>query len=192
VDAPTPIAAQPAFPSSVAQAESLELSQKDCSGAICSYQKLLDSSDAPLQPFLLHRLARSYRKASRLDDAVHAYQKLANLPPTYIGTLPSDLIARSELCALAADQRDPAALATHASGIYRDLVMGRWSLEKSRYFYYSDQFRSRIKQGANAVDKIKPIETLEERKLALANAVEELLQTPKRLLSTDQAVHFAF
>jgi signal transduction histidine kinase/tetratricopeptide (TPR) repeat protein len=191
-DAPTPIAAQPALPSSVAQAESLELSQKDYSGAIRSYQKLLDSSDAPLQPFLLHCLARSYRKASRLDDAVRAYQKLANLPPTYIGTLPSDLIARSELCALAADQRDPAALATHASGIYRDLVMGRWSLEKSRYFYYSDQFRSRIKQGANAVDKIKQIETLEERKLALANAVEELLQMPKRLLSIDQAVHFAF
>jgi signal transduction histidine kinase/tetratricopeptide (TPR) repeat protein len=191
-DAPAPITEQPALPSSIAQAESLELSQKDYPRAIRSYQKLLDSSGAPLQAYLLHRLARSYHKASRLDDAVRAYQKLASLNPTYIGKLPSDLIARSELCAIAAERRDPAALAANALEMYSNLSMGRWRLEKTRYFYYSDQLRSWLKDSATTADNIKTIEKLEERKLALAEAVEELLVEPKRLLFADTAVCVAF
>ena len=180
------------LPPSVAQAESLELSQKDYPRAIRLYQRLLDSSDAELQPFVLHRLARSYRKTGRLDDAVRTYRKLERLSPTYIGELPSDLIARSEVCGLAAERGDSAALATNALALYRDLTEGRWRLEKPRYFYYSDQFRSWIKEGVAGADEFKRLETLEERKLALTRAVEELLAEPKRLLSTDTAVHFAF
>jgi signal transduction histidine kinase len=153
---------------------------------------LLDLSDASLQPFLLHRLARTYHKALRLGDAVRAYQKLANLNPTYIGKLPSDLIARSELSALAAERGDSAVLATSALALYEDLTRGRWLLEKTRYLFYSNQARSWIKGNANAADGIKPIEKLEEQKLALTIAVEELLETPKRLLSVDKAAHLAF
>jgi len=191
-DASTPITLQEPLPSSIVQADSLELNQKNYPRAIRSYQKLLDSSGAPLQPFLLHRLARTYHKASRLDDAVRAYQKLAGLNPTYIGELPSDLIARSELCALAAERGDSPALATSALALYGDLTRERWLLKKTRYFYYSDRFRSWIKESATAADQIKSIEKLEGRKLALTDAVEKLLAEPKRMLSTDTAVHFAF
>jgi Tol biopolymer transport system component len=169
-DAPTPITPQEPLPVSIAQAESLELSQKDYPRAIRAYQRLLDSSDATLRPLLLHRLARSYHKASRFDDAVRAYQKLAKLNPTYIGELSSDLIARSELCALAAEHGDSAVLTTSALALYGDLTRGRWSLEKARYLYYSDQLRSWLKDGATKADQIKAIEKLEERKLALTGS----------------------
>jgi len=189
---PALITSQEPLPPSVARAESLELGQKDYPRAIRLYQRLLDSSDAELQPLILHRLARSYRKAGRLDDAVRTYRKLERSGPTYIGELPSDLIARSELCALAAERGDSAALATSALALYRDLTGGRWRLEKPRYFYYSDQFRSWIKEGTAVADEFKQLETLEERKLALTRAVEELLAEPKRSFSNDTAVHFAF
>jgi signal transduction histidine kinase len=189
---PAPIARQELLPPSVVQAESLELGQKDYPRAIRLYQKLLDSSDAQLQPFVLQRLARSYRKAGRLDEAVRTYQKLEHLGPTYIGKLPSDLIARSELCALAAERRDSAALAKRALALYRDLAGGRWRLEKPRYFYYSDQSRSWIEESGVVGDEFRQIETLEGRKRALTGAVEELLAQPKRLLSNDTTVHFAF
>ncbi len=191
-DAPIPISPQKPLPSSIAQAESQELGQKDYPHAIHLYQGLLNSSDEPLRPLLLHRLARTYQKASRLDDAVRAYQKLASLKPTYIGNLPSDLIAGSELCALAAERGDSVVLATKALEMYSDLIMGRWCLERSRYFYYSDQFRSWIKGIAATADQIKAIERLEKRKLALTNAVEKLLVEPKRMLFANTAVYVAF
>jgi signal transduction histidine kinase len=191
-DASTPITQQEPLPLSLAQAESLELSQKDYPRAIRAYQRLLDSSDAALRPLLLHRLARSYHKASRFDDAIRAYQELASLNPTYIGELPSDLIARSELCALAAENGDSAVLETNALALYGDLTKGRWSLEKARYLYYSDQSRSWLEDIATKADQIRAIEELEERKLALTNAVQKLLVEPKRLLFGDAATYFAF
>ena len=187
-----PMTPQEPLPASFVQAESLELGQKNYSLAIGSYQSLLDSADATLQPFLLHRLARSYRKAGRLDDAVRVYQKLANENPANIGELPSDLLARSELCSLAVERGDSTVFAMNALELYNDLVMGKWNLDKTRYLYYSNQFRSWIKEDATAADQAKPIEKMEEQKLALASAVEELLAEPKRLLSTNAAVHFAF
>jgi signal transduction histidine kinase len=191
-DVSTPITPQEPLPASIAQAESLELSQKDYPRAIRAYQRLLDSSDATLRPLLLHRLARSYHKASRFDDAVRAYQKLAKLNPAYIGELSSDLIARSELCALAAEHGDSAVLTTSALALYGDLTRGRWSLEKARYLYYSDQLRSWLKDSATKADQIKAIEKLEERKLALTDAVKKLLVEPKRLLFGNTAAYLAF
>jgi len=171
------------LPPSVVQAESVELGQKDYPRAIRLYQRLADSSDAELQPFVLHRLARSYRKAGRLDAAVRAYQKLEHFGSTCIGKLPLDLIARSELCALAADRRDSASLSKGALALYRDLAEGKWRLEKPRYFYYSDQSRSWIEESGAVGDEFRQIETLEGWKQALTGAVEELLAEPKRLLS---------
>ena len=188
----TPMTPQEPLPASFVQAESLELSQKNHSRAIGSYQSLLDSADARLQPFLLHRLARSYRNAGRLDDAVRVYQKLASLNPANIGELPSDLLARSELCSLAVERGDSAVSAMNALELYNDLAMGKWNLDKTRYLYYSNQFRSWIKEDATAADQSKPIEKMEEQKLALISAVEKLLAEPKRLLSSISAVHLGF
>jgi pentatricopeptide repeat protein len=190
--APATIRPQVLLPPSVGQAESLELGQKDYPHAIRLYQRLLDSSDAELQPFVLHRLARSYRKAGRLDDAVRTYRKMERSGPTYIGELPSDLIARSELCALAAERGDSAALAKGAFALYRDLAGGKWRLERTRYFYYFDQSRSWIENSGAIGDEFRQIEALEGRKRALTRAVEELLAEPNRLLSDNATVHFAF
>jgi len=186
------ITSQEPFPPSFVQAEHLELSQKNYPRAIGLYQSLLDSADTNLQSFLLHRLARSYRKTGRLDDAASVYQKLASLTPVNIGGLPSDFLARTELCALAVEQKDPSVSALSALALYNDLALGRWNIDRIRYLYYSNQFRTWINKDASAANQSKLIEQMEEKKLALTRAVEELLKEPKRLLSPNAVSHLAF
>lgn len=187
-----PITSQDPLPPSFDQAEFAELSQKNYPRAIGLYQSLLNSADPKLQPLLLHRLARSFRKAGRLDDSVGVYQRLASLAPVKFGELPSDLLARSELCSLSVERGDFAVSASNALNLYSDLAMGKWNLNRTRYLYYSNQFRSWIKDDATAANQSKPIEKMERDKLALTSAVEELLAKPKRFLSTNTAEHFAF
>lgn len=183
---------QESLPASFVQAESIELSQKDYPRAIRIYQRLAKSTDSRLRAFALHRLARTYRKAGLPADSVRTCQELERLRPTLTGQLPSDLIARSELCVLADERGDSSAVAKEALALYRDLVEGRWRLEKPRYSYYSEQCRTWIKSTGTAGEEFKQIETVEERKRTLTAAVEELLAQPKRLIPSDKAVHFAF
>jgi signal transduction histidine kinase len=181
------------LPAAAAQAESVELVQRDYPRAIRLYQALVGASNAALQPLVLHRLARSYHKAGRLDEALGAYRRLENLGPARIGTLPADLIARSGVCALSADGGDSAALRKGALELYSDLADGRWSLERPRYLYYSEQARSWIREsGAAGEEEFKRIEALERRKAALTGAVEEFLPKPKTLLFQDAERYVAF
>lgn len=106
--------------------------------------------------------------------------------------MPSDLIARSELCGLAAERGDSHELAKRAFALYRDLVDGRWRLGEPRYFYYAEQCRRWIQSSGAAGEEFKQTETLEDRKRALTRAVEGLLKQPKRLIPGDTPMHFAF
>jgi signal transduction histidine kinase len=181
------------LPPAVAQAESVELVQRDYPRAIRLYRALVGAPNPALQPFVLHRLARSYHKAGRLDEALDAYRRLENLGPARIGALPADLIARSGVCALSADSGDSAALRERALALYRDLAEGRWSLERPRYLYYSEQARSWIREsGAGGEEEFQRIEALERRKTALTGAVEEFLAKPTTLLSRDGERYVAF
>lgn len=78
--APAPTIRQKSLPASFVHAESVELSQKDYPRAIRLYQKLADSADAHLRAVVLHRLARTYRKAVRLRSNLSATGAFASYP----------------------------------------------------------------------------------------------------------------
>ncbi len=179
-------------PSSLAEAEALEIGRKDYDRAIRAYRRLLDSAGPNLRPLVLQRLARTLRKAGRFDEAATAYQDLQNLETVWIGGLPSDLIARSELSSLAAERGDMPGLKAHALPFYRDLVDGKWLLDKPRYLYYSERCRSWCQKSQAANPEFNNLRMLEERKLALSRAVENLLIEPARMLSAEADVHLAF
>jgi signal transduction histidine kinase len=176
----------------LARAESAELGQKDYPRAIRIYQSLIDSSDAQLVPLALHGLARTCRKAGRLDEAGRAYRRLAQLGPARVGRLPADLLARFELCSLAAAGGDSDRLKGTALALYCDLVAGRWSLEKPRYFYYSERVRSWVEESGIGGDGFRDAMALEEQKQSLTDAVEVFLAEPKQLISQGTARYVAF
>jgi signal transduction histidine kinase len=176
----------------LAEAESLEISRKDYGRAARAYRSLLDSAGAGLRPLVLQRLARTLRKAGRLDESAAVYRDLQRLDAIWIGDLPSDLIARSELCSLAAERGDLAGLAAQALAFYRELTAGKWLLDKPRYLYYSDRCRTWCRESRVAANEFDRLRTMEEQKLALSRAVEELLNAPKRVISDESEAHLAF
>jgi signal transduction histidine kinase len=180
------------FPAGLAEAESLEIGRKDYPRAIRAYRNLLDSADAGLRPLMLQRLARTLRKAGRLEEASGAYRDLQRLDTAWIGGLPSDLIAQSELCSLVSEQGDAAELGVRALAFYHDLATGRWLIDKPRYLYYSDRCRSLCQEGQVAEVELNRLRLMEERKLALSRATEDLLKEPRRVLPGEDAAHLAF
>jgi signal transduction histidine kinase len=115
----------------------------------------------------LLRLAATYAKAGKQDLAARTYEDLLRLPSQRSDSHSTELIARFELCMLSRGDW-PA--------FYRDLVAGRWRLGKARYLFYSDAARSRTPQS-------DPARTVEDGKLALSAAIEQYLQTRRRLLN---------
>ena len=157
-----------------------------------AYRSLLESVDTELQPLLLQRLARTLRKAGRLDEAASVYRNLEQKDSIWIGGQPSDLIAQFELCSLAAERSNVPELAARALALYRDLSGGKWILGKPRYLYYSDRCRSWCRESQVPVDEFNRLRMMEERKLALSLATEKLLNEPKRTLSGENEMHLAF
>lgn len=179
------------LPASIARIEIVEAAQKDYLRAIRLYQELLRSCDAALRPLILHRLARTYRKAGRLDDAVRTFMEMEHSASTDTGELPLDLVARSELCSISAEQGIAGELASNIMAFYRDLAGGKWLLEKVRFVYYSD--RCHAWSGASPIptDEFRRLQAIEVEKLALTRAVEELLAEPKEVLRVGSRLHIA-
>jgi len=180
------------FPAGLAEAESLEMARQDYPNAIRAYRNLFDSADTGLRPLVLQRLARTLRKAGKNEEAAGAYRELQRLDPVWIGGLPSDLIAQSELCSLAAERGDSAGLSQAAMAFYRDLAAGKWLLDKPRYLFYSDRCRTWCRENQAAPDEFDRVRTTEERKLALSRAAEDLLDRPRGVFLGDANAHLAF
>jgi len=191
----SPAPAQPASsqpPTGLAEAESLEIARKDYPRAIRAYRNLLDSAAAGSQPLILHRLARTLRKAGRLEEAAGAYRDLRRLDAVWIAGLPSDLIAQAELCSLASERGDTAGLAQEAMAFYRDLVTGKWLLDKPRYLYYSDLGRTWCRDSRGEAGEFNSLQATEGRRLALSRAAEDFLKDPRTVLPGEDSAYLAF
>ena len=160
-----PIAAQTVEPI-LAEAEQYEQVRGDIESAIPLYRRATAAGGPHLRAAAFERLAACYRKTGMRDKAVQAYRELLKFPEQKIGFVNAELIARFELCSLGEGDR---------AAFYRELVAGRWGLDKARYLFYSDTARD----WTGASD---PARAVEREKLALSAAVEEFLENRRRLL----------
>ncbi|MCJ7681800.1 MAG: ATP-binding protein [Candidatus Aminicenantes bacterium] len=191
----SPAPAQPApsrQPAGFADAESLEIARKDYPRAIRAYRNLLDSASSGSQPMILQRLARTFRKAGRLEEAIGAYRDLRRLDAVWIGGLPSDLIAQAELCSLASEREDTADLAQEAMAFYRNLATGKWLLDKPRYLFYSDLSRTWCRDSRVDAGEFNSLRAAEGSRLALSRAAEDFLKDPQTVIHGEDTVYLAF
>jgi signal transduction histidine kinase len=179
-------------PAGLTEAETLEIARKDYPRAIRAYRNLLDSAAAGSQPLILQRLARTLRKAGRLEEAAGAYRDLRRLDAVWIGGLPSDLIAQAELCSLASERGDTADLAQEAMAFYRHLATGKWLLDKPRYLYYSDLGRTWCRDSRVEAGEFNSLRATEGRRLALSRAAEDFLNDPRTVLPGEDIAYLAF
>ena len=183
---------QQPLPPDIAEAEFSELRQRDYPRAMRLYKQLLTRAEPSQRPLLVHRLARTSRQAGSLDEALRYYGELAQASSGRIGNLPADVVGKFELCSLWAEQEAFAELREGALELYRGLVNGRWSLEKSRYLFYADAARVWLARASASSSEVLHLQESEQGKLALTLAVEEFLETPRRLLPTETGAHLAF
>ncbi|MFC2167637.1 ATP-binding protein [Acidobacteriota bacterium] len=186
---PTPTSRLPA---GFSEAESLEIKQKDYIKAIAAYRNLLKSSKTEIRTLLLQRLARTLRKAGRLDEAADTYSELLVMDTVWFGGLPSDLVGHFELCALADVRGDMSELGSLSLSFYRDLVGGKWLLEEPRYISYSVRCRSWCRESQVQPDEFTKLQMVEESKLALTRAAKEFSIEPKRIQGGKNGRHFCF
>jgi signal transduction histidine kinase/tetratricopeptide (TPR) repeat protein len=182
----------PPSSSSLRQAENLELRQKDYANAIRIYTTLLKTATPQSCPFYLQRVARCYRTDGRLDEALEAYRKLAELEPVRVGPAPTDLIADFEICSLMAERGDAAQLAVRALEFYRDLIESRWRLGKQAFSYDMETAEAWLRNNSNPPERMKDLEQLKEKKLALTEAAEALIEHPRHALPTSHGSCLAF
>ena len=119
------------------QGEALEYRQRDLSGAARVYRRIAQSRDSAVRAGALLRLARTERKAGRLDAALAAYDDLTTLGSTPVDGLPAELRARNARLAVLEQQQRTDDLQRDAAALKRDLHAGRWRLTRAAYEFHA-------------------------------------------------------
>jgi hypothetical protein len=158
----------------VGPAEAAELIDGDYSTAIRLYGDLLVAAGPAQRPFFLHRVARTYRKAGLPADALARFQELKTSTYPIVG-LPADLIGSYEVCSFGAAPLDRDRLRPCARELYRDLVRGRWTLDKPRYLYYTATARDWLERAGVSDAELAGLDRVDARKRELTEAVEGAL-----------------
>jgi signal transduction histidine kinase len=197
-----PLAAAPASSSALAAAESTELREKDYPRASALYSHLLASASPVDRAGLLLRLARTYRKGGRADDALRIYREL-DKPSGSMDGIASELIAEYEMTeAWAAAMLARDAQVGLALSAYRRLITGDWTLDQASYAFYATGLRDRLTELHAPADELNRLGAIENRKRALTEAAAELAailesngsereRQPRAFQTRDQA-HIAF
>ena len=77
-----------------ARGESYEFRDRNFAAAARVYRRLASSADSSVRAAALLRLARTERKAGDSEAALQAFEDLATLGSTPVGSLPAELVAR--------------------------------------------------------------------------------------------------
>ena len=139
-------------PRAVAEAELLEIRDRNFTQAIRAYEQLRSQVPPADRAEVLLRLARTYRKAGREADARVVFSAMTSTSDV-VGALPADLIAKYE---------------TQSPDLYRELVEGRWLLDATRYAFYAVAARSWCASADG-------LGATEESKRELTEAVDDVL-----------------
>jgi signal transduction histidine kinase len=120
-----------------APGERLEFAQNQEERAAEWYRSLADSraSISAVRAGALLRLGRVLRKLGKRTESRDAYSRLAQFGATRVAGVPSELVARHELC-------DLLGRVTDAKRLQKDLLLGRWRLSRGQFrFYWSEAGR---------------------------------------------------
>jgi signal transduction histidine kinase len=171
--------AEPPLPPVLEDVENYELRTGEWANALEKYQALLKLYPQN-RSWIMQRIARVNRNLGRNREAKRNYQQLIN-DSTRIDGLPADLISLFELCSMNADQSGAGAIRSSSLQLYRDLVDGRWRLDRFQYLSFSETISGWIGEKPEPLE-LAELRSMERKKSALSHAVEELLKSPRSFI----------
>jgi signal transduction histidine kinase len=147
--------------------ETLEFRQQDHAAAIAEFRRLAGAADPTVLGGALVRLGRNLRKAGRQEEALEAYERLAQLGSTSVSGVPAELLAGEARLAVLQTLRRTADVEGTARALSADLQRGRWILDRATFEFLSQEVERRL--------AVRPERAAERQAaLALAAAVESL------------------
>ncbi|MCI0495560.1 ATP-binding protein, partial [candidate division KSB1 bacterium] len=129
-----------AFLPGFAQGLQNEFQKHDYGQAIKSYQAAFSNAkNRNLKGEILNAIARTQKKAGNFSDAIQSYQKLSGEFSEVFSSngIPLKLAAQIELGFIYGALKDTLKSVQHYLTAYHDLFQGTWSLEQSRYEFWS-------------------------------------------------------
>jgi signal transduction histidine kinase/tetratricopeptide (TPR) repeat protein len=138
----------PAQSRSLEQGERLEFQNNDPGQALRLYQQALrGASGSQARGEALIRIARVQRKSGRPGEALQTYRMISqSYGQTRTGTgLPLGLVARLEIGPLARDLNSPSEALEAMLDLYRELLNGRWLLDKGEFEFAIQRTKEAIR-----------------------------------------------
>ena len=135
---PAPPALLPASTREFIEAEQAEY-RGESARALSVYEQLAASASAPVRAGALLRVARVYRRVGAWDRALAAYRKLALIDDVAIDGMPTDLVARRAIAFVLEDAGRAEDLARETVGLERDMLAGRWPLDRAAWTLMVEQ-----------------------------------------------------
>lgn len=138
--------AQP-LPSALLDGQQYEFQQKHYQEALSSYQQVFAQvSNDLVKTEALHAIARVQKKSNLFPDAIKSYKAIAqDYGDIRLGNgMPSGLVAQLELGDLFRAIDDTGSAVETFIRLYRELIHGRWTLEKSQYEFFTQQIEESV------------------------------------------------
>jgi signal transduction histidine kinase len=138
--------AQP-LPSALLDGQQYEFQQKRYQEALSCYQQVFAQVSHDLvKTEALHAIARVQKKSNLFTDAIKSYKAIAqDYGDLRMGNgMPSGLVAQLELGALFRAIDDTGRAVETFIHVYRELIQGRWTLEKSQYEFFTQQIEESV------------------------------------------------
>jgi signal transduction histidine kinase len=138
--------AQP-LPSALLDGQQYEFQQKRYQEALSCYQQVFaQGSNDLVKTEALQAIARVQKKSNLFTDAIKSYKAIAqDYGDLRMGNgMPSGLVAQLELGDLFRAIDDTGSAVETFIRLYRELIQGRWTLEKSQYELFTQQIEEAV------------------------------------------------
>jgi len=146
--------------------EALEYQRNDPAKAAELFRELARSPDPGVRAGALLRLGRNLRKTGRHEEALQAYDELAQLGRTSVLGLPAELMAREARGTVLEAIGKPEELRKEAALLHSALWSGRWSLLRPAWEFHV--------QEAQRWSGASPLKEREQNALALSIGTESM------------------
>jgi signal transduction histidine kinase/tetratricopeptide (TPR) repeat protein len=170
--------------------QQLEFQQKKYRQALASYQKEFEQVSNPqMKGELLSSIARVQKKSTLFRDAIKTYEIItrdySNVETT--GGVPLGLAAGSEISSLYIAIGDTMTAIKTFSDLYKDLIDGKWALERAQYDFFSRNIEESIDSILSHVPLADPVQHYNSSFSKLKSEEQDQRRITERLLTFQES-----